>query len=194
MATRTKIGSDATSRLDATAWTVAALDLLAEQGIDGVRIELLARRLGVTKGSFYWHFKDRDDLHVAMLDHWRRKTTLGLIDRFDHVDAPAVDRLRQLIRLTTRPQSAPGFDVELSVRLWGRRDSRARAALSEIDDLRTRYMAGLLKEAGLATDEAQARSLLIYSFMRVALTLAPLSEQAMFDLCESLLLGPAAKN
>jgi AcrR family transcriptional regulator len=194
MATSTKTGSDATSRLDATAWTVAALDLLAEQGIDGVRIELLARRLGVTKGSFYWHFKDRDDLHVAMLDHWRRKTTLGLIDRFDQVDAPAVDRLRQLIRLTTRPQSAQGSEVELSVRLWGRRDPRARAALREIDDLRTRYMAGLLKEAGVAADEAQARSLLIYSFMRVALTLAPLADQAMFDLCESLLLGQAANN
>ncbi len=193
MATRTKNRSDVTSRLDATAWTVAALELLAEQGIDGVRIEILARRLGVTKGSFYWHFKDRDDLHVAMLDHWRRKTTLALIDRLDHVDAPAVDRLRQLIRLTTRPQSALGSEVELSVRLWGRRDLRARSALGEIDDLRTRYMAGLLKEAGLDADEAQARSLLIYSFMRVALTLAPLVDEKMFQLCEKLLLGPAAK-
>jgi AcrR family transcriptional regulator len=194
MATSIKKRPETNSRLDATAWTVAALNLLAEQGIDGVRIELLARRLGVTKGSFYWHFKDRDDLHVAMLDHWRRKTTLGLIDRLDHTDAPACERLRQLIRLMTSPQSIQGSEVELSVRLWGRRDPRAQAALTEVDDLRTRYMAGLLKEAGIPADEAQARSLLIYSFMRVAITLGPLADPNVFDLCEKLLLGTADKN
>jgi AcrR family transcriptional regulator len=192
MATRAKNKAESNGRLDVTAWTAAALDLLSEQGIDGVRIELLARRLGVTKGSFYWHFKDRDELHVAMLDSWRRRTTLGLIERFEHSNASAIERLRQLIRLLIGPKSLHGADVELAVRLWGRRDPRAQAALAEVDELRTRYMARLLTETGMAKDEAMARSLLIYSYMRVAPSLAPLADPDVMALCEDLLLGPAA--
>ena len=194
MTTRAKTRPESAGRLDVAAWTVAALDLLAEQGIDGVRIELLARRLGVTKGSFYWHFTDRDELHVAMLDYWRRRTTLGLIERFEHTGAPAIERLRQLIRLLTNPRSLRGADVELSVRLWGRRDARAESALSEVDELRTRYIARLLMETGISADEAKARSLLIYSYMRVAPTLTPLADAQVFELCEKHLLGQTAVN
>lgn len=57
--------------LDADAWADAALNELAAHGIDRVRVELLAKQLGVTKGSFYWHFKDRDALLARMLDRWR---------------------------------------------------------------------------------------------------------------------------
>jgi AcrR family transcriptional regulator len=59
--------------LDAEAWTRAAIDLLGEQGIDGVRVEVLAKLLGVTKGSVYWHFENRDPLLAAMLSDWRRR-------------------------------------------------------------------------------------------------------------------------
>jgi AcrR family transcriptional regulator len=181
--------SEKNGRLDATAWIMAALDLLAEQGIDGVRVELLARRLGVTKGSFYWHFEDRDALHIAMLDHWRRKTTLGLIERFDHMVALPLDRVRQLINLVFAPQSRRGADVELSVRLWGRRDPRAQAALNEVDELRTRYIARQLVENGVPKMEAKARSMLIYSYMRVAPSLGALADKELLQSCEDLLLG-----
>jgi hypothetical protein len=129
---------------------------------------------------------------VAMLDSWRRRTTLGLIERFEHSSASAIERLRQLIRLLIGPKSLHGADVELAVRLWGRRDPRAQAALAEVDELRTRYMARLLTETGMAKDEAMARSLLIYSYMRVAPSLAPLADPDVMALCEDLLLGPAA--
>jgi AcrR family transcriptional regulator len=189
VATRAKKVADPAGRLDAKAWTVAALVLLAEQGIDGVRIELLARRLGVTKGSFYWHFKDRDELHAAMLDYWRSRTTLGLIDRFDNSDGTPIERLLQLVKIVFKPNAQSGADIELSVRLWGRRSLRAQAALAEVDELRTRYIARLLMENGMATEEAKARSMLVYSYMRVAPTLVPLVDQKTLDLCESLLVG-----
>ena len=60
MTTSPRSRSTESSRLDAQAWTNAALKTLARSGIDGVRVELLAKELSVTKGSFYWHFKDRD--------------------------------------------------------------------------------------------------------------------------------------
>lgn len=189
MATRAKKVADPAGRLDAKAWTVAALVLLAEQGIDGVCIEFLAWCLGVTKGSFYWHFKDRDELHAAMLDYWRSRTTLGLIDRFDNTDGTLIERLLQLVKIVFKPNAQSGADIELSVRLWGRRDLRAQAALAEVDELRTRYIARQLMEHGMAAEEAKARSMLVYSYMRVAPTLVPLVDQKTLDLCESLLVG-----
>ena len=59
------------SQLDRDAWIKASLDVLAEKGLDGIRVEVLAKRLKVTKGSFYWHFKDRRDLFDAMLETWK---------------------------------------------------------------------------------------------------------------------------
>ena len=59
------------SQLDRDAWIKASLDVLAEKGLDGIRVEVLAKRLKVTKGSFYWHFKDRRDLFDAVLQRWK---------------------------------------------------------------------------------------------------------------------------
>ena len=58
------------ARLSADDWAQAALDLIAEQGVSAVAVEPLARRLGVTKGSFYWHFPSRDALLQAALERW----------------------------------------------------------------------------------------------------------------------------
>ena len=62
-----KRASDSLTRED---WISGAWDMLGERGMDGVRVEPLARRLGVTKGSFYWHFKDRGELLEALLNRW----------------------------------------------------------------------------------------------------------------------------
>ena len=58
-------------QLDRENWIDGAIDVLAREGLSGLRIEVLAKRYGVTKGSFYWHFKDRQDLLTAMLSHWK---------------------------------------------------------------------------------------------------------------------------
>ena len=57
--------------LDRSGWIEAAIDVLAEQGVQGMRIEALAKTCGVTKGSFYWHFRARQDLFRAVLETWR---------------------------------------------------------------------------------------------------------------------------
>ena len=179
----------AAPRLDADAWTVAALDVLAAQGIDGVRVELLARNLGVTKGSFYWHFRDRDALHVAMLERWRRRATLDIIERLDRDEQPR-HRFGALMRLPfSGPRSAHGADIELAIRLWGRRDPRARAALEEVDRLRTDYIAGLLTSFAVPAAEAQSRAVLAYCYMRVASTLIDWDDQRLMEQCEALLAG-----
>lgn len=155
------------SRQDAISWITAALLMLAEDGVDGVRVERIARRLGVTKGSFYWHFKDRAALHLAMLEHWRRQATLDLFDRFAE-EGPPLARYQALMRAspTSGGCSQDALDLELSIRLWARRDDRARAALQEVDDLRIRYIAKLLTECGVPSEQSAARAMLAYAYLR----------------------------
>lgn len=182
------------SRLDPTAWVEAALELLAAEGIKGVRIEVLAKRLGVTKGSFYWHFKDRRALYDEMLSHWRRHATLGLIERLNRKEEDPQARFRRLIRIpVTGKAGSLAADVSLAIRLWGTTDEAAHRTLKEVEDLRLHYVAGLLRECGLPDDEIEPRAILAYSYMRVAETLVPKNAEALLRKCENVLLGiPAA--
>jgi AcrR family transcriptional regulator len=175
-------------RLDHAAWVEEALTILAEQGIDGVRVEILAKRLGVTKGSFYWHFKDRDALLESLLDNWRRQATLRIISRLDSSQQSATGRLRQLLHLPFKgSRSERGANAELSIRLWSRRDIRAHNALAEVDQLRLQYIAGLLTECGCTPPEAKARAVLAYAFIRVGTTLIEATDQVTLDATLSFL-------
>lgn len=179
-----------TRRLEAADWANAALDELATVGIEGVRIELLAKRLGVTKGSFYWHFRDRDALLAALLDQWRRRATLSIIERIERSGERPQARLSALLRLPfSGPRSERGADVELAIRLWGRRDPRALAALSEVDELRLRYIGNLFLEIGFTPDQARARAALAYAFMRVGTTLLGAEDEAILAESEAALTG-----
>jgi AcrR family transcriptional regulator len=76
-------------------WTTAALEVIAVEGVDGLKVESLANRLGITKGSFYWHFVDRRDLIEGALEMWYRLATVEVIERLDRIDDPE-QRLRAL--------------------------------------------------------------------------------------------------
>jgi AcrR family transcriptional regulator len=188
---RRRASKDTEERLDTRAWIKAALHVLAERGIEGVRVEVLAKRLNVTKGSFYWHFKDRPALLKAMLQEWRRRSTLGIIERLEGTHEPVQQRLRHLLRLQfDARQAAFGANVELSVRLWGRHDRTAARVLKEIDDLRLRYISTLVEELGISKSESRARAILVYSYMRTLLSLTALAaDRSLSVLCENLLVG-----
>lgn len=89
--------SERSSRLNVEDWAQAALDLIAEQGVGAVAVEALARRLGVTKGSFYWHFPSRDALLAAAVERWE-KNEQAVYGRFETIQDPR-ERLRALFRL-----------------------------------------------------------------------------------------------
>lgn len=154
----------ATASLDASAWVEAALSALAEGGIDAVRVEPLARRLGVTRGSFYWHFKDRDALHQAMLRAWRSRASYMIFDRLEHSAAPASERLARLLALPySSPRSSQGAAIELAIRQWARRDRNAAKAVRHIDRARLEYFRKLLVESGVAPITARKRAFLFYA-------------------------------
>jgi AcrR family transcriptional regulator len=160
--------------LDADAWIDAALAELASHGVDGVRVEVLAKRLGVTKGSFYWHFKDRDALLAMTLERWRRRATLALIEHADR-GTPA-EQLRQILQAPLRGRrAAQTASVELAIRLWGRGDSRARTTIEEVDELRLSHIAQVFVDAGVAAEQARARAVLAYALQQAG---APLMQGA----------------
>jgi AcrR family transcriptional regulator len=176
-------------RLDSRDWVKAAIEQLAAAGIDSVRVEVVARNLGVTKGSFYAHFKGRDELLSQILAYWRSRATLALIDRMNQMGASPRQRLEHLIGLVTTTRSRWGDDAELAIRLWAKRDNRARTTLGEVDEMRMFYIVNLLVEAGVAQEQAEARAVLVYAYMRVAPSLGTAARQESLQTARDMLLA-----
>jgi AcrR family transcriptional regulator len=146
-------------------WVAAATELLVDNGIDAVRVDVVAKILKVTRGSFYWHFKDRDDLLRSLLERWRKATTEQIIERFESHHGQPVDLLRELISLPFRGRSAArAARIELAIRAWARRDSVARQAVDEVDSRRLSYIAQCFSALGFAFAEARQRAFLLYSY------------------------------
>jgi AcrR family transcriptional regulator len=148
---------------------------MVESSVDAVRVEPLAKTLGVTKGSFYWHFKDRGDLLRAVLDKWRRRATLAVVEKLESSNLAPAERVQRLISLPLGGAAAhKAALVEVALRGWARRDRAAHAVVSEVDQIRLRYLIDLLVGAGTPAEEAAARAYLIYSY-QLAETLIPLA-------------------
>ncbi len=150
--------------LDAAAWVDAAFDLLAEGGIDAVRIDPLAKRLGVTRGSFYWHFKDRAALHSAVLKQWRKWATYQVGNRVEKATSDPGERLRRTLALPSKGARAKrAAAIEMAIRQWARRDDEAASAVQRIDHQRLTYYAKLFAERGHTEEEARRRAYLFYA-------------------------------
>jgi len=150
---------------DGTAkWIEAGLAALARGGIDQVRVEVLAKDLGVTKGGFYRRFADRRALLGAILETWARGR-IAAIEQHARLDGvSARQRLRELIRLYSEMVNPRGMAVELAIRQWSRVDETAAAVVARVDAARLKNVAMLYRTLGLETEQAEAQALLFYSF------------------------------
>lgn len=147
-------------RLGRDDWIRAAITMLAENGVDALRIDELAKRLGVTKGSFYWHFGTRESLLEAVLETWRMRMTTDIQAYIDHVPGEPAARLSKLLRTALRPRpDVPGGPLELSLRDWARRDPKVQDVVAEVDAERIAFVARLYREAGLGEEQANESAL-----------------------------------
>ncbi len=153
------------SPLNEQDWVDAALQILVNENIRGIRILALCKKLGVTKGSFYWHFNVRNDLLLAMLKSWRRKMTVNVIKTITHSGNTAYDRLRNLISLPRRPNSPTFAQVEMSIRDWARRNDMPRDAVIDVDHIRMEYYIKLFIDIGYSKGDAKSRAYLTYCMM-----------------------------
>jgi len=152
------------TRLDAAAWVAAAFDALADGGIDAMRVEPLAKALGITKGSFYWHFADRRALLDAMLEAWMQGRVAAIRQQAPLRGAPAAV-LRQVADLYTRNANARGLAIELAIRALARTDDGAAKAVRGVDRERLQQVGDLFAALGWPRGEAQARAVLFYSYL-----------------------------
>jgi AcrR family transcriptional regulator len=146
------------ARLSAADWETAALDALAEHGLSGVAIEPLARRLGVTKGSFYWHFADREALLAAALAHWEKSYTEHVIDVVAELSDPRA-RLSTLIGGVL----AGGRSDRIHLALATATHPLVSETLSRVTHRRLAYLESCYVELGQRPREAKRSALFAYA-------------------------------
>jgi AcrR family transcriptional regulator len=153
----------ALTRTPRSRWIDEGLRALAAGGPDAVRIELLARALGVTKGGFYWHFDDRRALLDEMLDAWELAGVDEVIERVEGESGDARARLRRLFALASSSGARELLRIDLAVRDWARRDKEAARRLRRVDNRRMEYMRSQFAAFCPDEDEVEARCMLAFS-------------------------------
>jgi AcrR family transcriptional regulator len=151
----------APTRTPRSSWIEEGLRALAAGGPDAVRIEPLAKALGVTRGGFYWHFDDRRALLEEILDWWERASVDQVIERIENEGGDARTKLRRLSRLAAS-SDAP-LRIDLAVRDWARRERTVAERLRLVDNRRMDYMRSLFGAFCRDEVEVEARCMVFYS-------------------------------
>jgi len=146
-------------------WIRAAFKLLTSTGPKAIRVDYLCRELGVTKGSFYWHFTDLAGLKAAMVEHWRRVATRDVISS---MTSPELSPRQLFIRLFENILSSTERDyggpmTEVAVRHWAAGDEEVETVVRDADTERLAFLTLQMRGAGLMGPEARSRASLIYA-------------------------------
>ena len=142
------------TRLTREAWLQQALETLAEDP-EHLRIDELAERLGVSKGSFYWHFENRSEFITAMAEYWRDTYTSAVADEILEDNPSPEDRLRAILEEVLIGKVAR---YDLAVRAWARHEPSIRPVIHQVDEIRLRTLRDLFLELGLDQTEAKTRA------------------------------------
>lgn len=145
-------------------WVRAGLTALASAGPNAVNIALLAERLGVTKGSFYWHFASKDELLDGILEEWKKRATDRVIEIVESATGDAREKIGRLAVLGVSSSiEEKGGSLELAMRTWARSDKRVRSAVAAVDRQRVEYLENLFREA-LPEADASLMACVHYAF------------------------------
>ena len=149
------------TRTPRNAWVEEGLRALAAGGPAAVRVEPLAKELGVTKGGFYWHFDDRSALLEEMLETWERVMVDEVITDVEGRGGDGRARLRRLFELAMSKRHV--LEIELAIRDWARRDAEIAARLRRVDNRRMDYMRSIFGDFCSDLNEVEVRCLLAFS-------------------------------
>jgi AcrR family transcriptional regulator len=178
------VAGDMTDQLSAKDWLDQGLKVLAHRGFTALKAEPLAKMMGVSRGSFYWHFADIGAFHAAILKHWREVSAEQIIAALE-ASATEDNPLRLLLNRAFGTRSA----LEKAVRSWATVDPRARAAVQAIDRRRLDYLEQMLRQAGLNAETAAARAQIVYwSFLGFSLSDQPLAQAKQRAVIDQMLL------
>jgi len=146
-----------TQRITKAQWLDMALEVLETDGVAGVRVEILAKRLEISKSGFYWHFKNRDDLLKDMLDYWTHELTEVLTTNQEMLALEPKQRLTRTAELILE------YDLtryDIPIRQWALQDEVAARAVRKVNRIRLDYIGGAFSELGFTGDDLDMRTML----------------------------------
>jgi AcrR family transcriptional regulator len=160
-----------TKRLTAQDWIDLALKTLAREGFQALKADVLARKLGVSRGSFYWHFSELDAFHAQVIEHWRQTATEAII-----ADLEQYDSREQRLDVLLRGAFGHSSLLEVRMRGWAEQNAQAARVLSDIDRRRKAYIEQMLAVAGIMPPLAATRAQLLYwTYLGAALSRSKLA-------------------
>lgn len=143
-------------------WLSAGLEALRKGGVGSVRVERLAGDVGITKGSFYHHFRDRGALLDAVIEYWSREMTDAEFERIQTLRGGLAARLVALAE-DVLEKGMGRYDP--AIRAWARGDRKVAAAVAQVDRRRIKALAGFFEEGGFTSAEARTRARTFYTFL-----------------------------
>ena len=158
-------------------WVEGALQLISEAGLRALTVETLAARLGVTKGSFYWHFKGRSELLAGALSRWEQRATTEAIAGLSAVTDPR-QRLNLMLDAATQPPRSRSLYAALAE---VPEDPVVRRVLDRVASARIQFLETCYRELGLASQQAKAKAVFAYAAYRGLLQLAHEAPSALPD-------------
>jgi AcrR family transcriptional regulator len=172
-----------TDQLSAKDWLDQGLKTLARSGFTALKAEPLAKAMGVSRGSFYWHFADIGAFHAAILKHWREVAAERIIANLE-----AASQNESPLQLLLRQAFGGKLALENAVRVWAALDPLARSAVQAVDRRRLNYVERLLRASGLSPQAARARAQILYwAFLGFALSEEVLPQRRMQQVLDELL-------
>ncbi len=150
-------GQRMSTQLTRQDWIDHGLRALATAGVSALKVGAMAEQLGVSRGSFYWHFADFADFRTHVLTQWRDRAVEGVIREFD-VSVARADRLRTLVRRAFFGKRG----LDRAIRIWAAEDKAVASTVAEVDIARIEYMRLLLIDAGVDASLARSRAGFIY--------------------------------
>jgi AcrR family transcriptional regulator len=161
--------------LSAINWISEAEELLVSKSIDSVRVDTLAKKLKVTRGSFYWHFDGRPDLLRRLLLSWKERQTEDIIRRYQTRRVQSKELIAELLALPAHGRAATrGASVELAIRAWARREPAVRAVVDDVDAQRFGYIEHCFTSLGCSVAQSKARAFILYGYMQAESILSSL--------------------
>lgn len=155
-------------RLTKSDWIKHGLRTLAHQGANALKVGAMAATLDVSRGSFYWHFRDIAEFRAGLLQRWQEQTTDQVVK--DLAEQAEPDRLRHLLRRAFADQRS----LERAIRSWAAHDADVAAIVARVDSTRIAYIANLLAAAGVEHERAQHRAAFIYwAYLGQAIVMDP---------------------
>jgi AcrR family transcriptional regulator len=147
------------SKLGRQDWLNISIQTLIEKGIEAVRVEPLAKLLSVTRGSFYWHFKNRDELLEEILREWEARNTKSIIEQIEGLNSSPIAKLLSLLEIAAEDNNF----LEKAVRVWSFNDARAAVAIARVDEQRLDYLQNLFLQLGFSEIDSKVRAQIAYS-------------------------------